>query len=125
MDKQPHDLFDRHILKEKLQNRYHKRTIHSLMSIIEHQLSSQETQSLDLRQILKQFRDLSIREMTNQELQDRYTGKMLKLKTLLTFGRRSDRFLGYPNTAMMNRYKWELERRGLPIPQVSLPEEQA
>ena len=60
-------------------------------------------------------------EMTDQQVSDRYTKELLKLKTLNQFGRHSARFLGYPNTLMLNRCRHELERRGLPIPPVNPP----
>ncbi|SRR5712692_1437114 len=67
-----------------------------------------------------QHHHLSIREMSDQEVTNRYCKETLKLKTLNQFGRQSERFSGYPNTLMMNLCKQELERRGLPIPTVSL-----
>src|SRR5712692_2556975 len=67
----------------------------------------------------KQHHHLSVREMSDQEVTNRYSKETLKLKTLNQFGRQSKRFLGYPNTLMMNLCKQELERRGLPIPTVS------
>jgi hypothetical protein len=62
-----------------------------------------------------------VREMSDQEVTDRYTQETLKLKTLLQAERPGDPFLGYPNTAMMNCCKRELEHRGLPIPHVLPP----
>ena len=74
---------------------------------------------------MKQRRyDDHVREMSDQQLKDRYYKETLKLKTLLRFGRQSERFLGYPNTLMMNLGRRELKRRGLPIPDVRLPEEE-
>jgi len=60
--------------------------------------------------------DLSVREMSDQEVTNRYSREVLKLKMLNRFGRQSERFLGYPNTLVMNLCQLELERRGLPIP---------
>ena len=64
---------------------------------------------------------LFLEGMTDQQLSDRYSLEVLKLKTFRQFGRESDRFLGYPDTAMMNRCSAELKRRGLPLPVVHLP----
>jgi hypothetical protein len=64
----------------------------------------------------RQGHDLSLRQMSDQDVTNRYSREVLKLKTLNRFGRQSERFLGYPNTLMMNRCKRELERRSLPIP---------
>jgi hypothetical protein len=66
-----------------------------------------------------QHHPLSVREMSDQEVTTRYAKETLKLKTLNLFGRQSERFLGYPNTLMMNLCKQELDRRGLPIPTVN------
>jgi len=66
----------------------------------------------------EQQHDLSMQEMSDQEVTHRYVQETLKLKVLNQFGRRSERFLGYPNTLTMNRCKRELVRRGLPIPPV-------
>jgi hypothetical protein len=60
-------------------------------------------------------------EMTDQQVSDRYTKELLKLKTLNQFGRHSARFPGYPNTRIMNHCRRELKRRGLPIPAVNPP----
>jgi hypothetical protein len=65
-----------------------------------------------------------VRNLPDQEVIDLYRNEMLKLKTLNRFGRTSERFQGYPNTAKMNRWKRELERRNLPVPQVQLSEEE-
>ena len=124
MNEQHRNPLDLPALQELLQQNYHKRTVHTIMSIIEHPLSAQEAQSLDHRHILQHIRDLSINKMTNQELLDWYTEEMLRLKASLALEKRQQRFLGYANTAMMNRCKRELERRGLPIPQVHPTEEQ-
>jgi len=64
---------------------------------------------------------LSVREMSDQEIVNRYARETLKLRTLNQFGRQSERFFGYPNTLMMNRCRQELERRGLSIPLVNPP----
>jgi len=66
-----------------------------------------------------------LRAMSDQEVTDRYTKETLKLKVLNQFGRQSERFLGYPNTYMMNRCRRELEHRGLPIPHVQPSQEEA
>ena len=66
----------------------------------------------------------SMNKMTDQQVTDRYAQELLKLKMLNQFGRHSERFLGYPNTLMMNRCRRELERRGLAIPPVNPPEEE-
>lgn len=60
-----------------------------------------------------------IRQMSDQDVTRRYAQELLKLKTLNQFGRHSERFLGYPNTLIMNRCRQELERRGLPVPPVN------
>jgi hypothetical protein len=65
-----------------------------------------------------------IRKQSDQEVVDGYRAEMLKLKALNRFGRQSEQFQGYPNTAKMNQYRRELEHRGLPIPEVSLPEKE-
>lgn len=72
--------------------------------------------------LMKQQAD-QMQTMTNQEVTERYAQELLKLKTLNQFGRHSERFLGYPNTLIMNRCRRELERRGLPIPLVNPPAE--
>jgi len=79
---------------------------------------------------------------TDRMLADRYVEEMLKLKKTTRWvwegmksGGGSARSRGLrpieaygprpcasPNTAMMNVCRRELERRGLPVPQVSLPE---
>ena len=78
---------------------------------------------------------------TDQQVRDRYAEEMLKLKKINHWtleGKKKNgsaralgvsveeaygpRPCGYPNTAIMNVCKRELERRGLPVPQVSLPE---
>jgi len=66
---------------------------------------------------------LFLEGMTDQQLSDRYSVEMLKLKAFRQFGRESDRFLGYAGTTMMNRCSAELKRRGLPLPEVHLPED--
>jgi hypothetical protein len=68
---------------------------------------------------------LSLQAKSDHEIAERYCAELLKLKTLNRFGRHSERFLGYPNTAMMNRCRFELQHRGLSIPQVIVPEQQA
>ena len=68
----------------------------------------------------KKLTDL-MNTMTDQQVSDRYAKELLKLKTLNQFGRHNARFLGYPNTLMLNRCRQELERRGLPIPAVNPP----
>ncbi|GHO94825.1 hypothetical protein KSF_048730 [Reticulibacter mediterranei] len=70
---------------------------------------------------MKQSLRESVRAMSDQEVQDRYSQETLKLKTLLQVQRPGDPFLGYPNTAMMNCCKQELEYRSLPVPQVVSP----
>ena len=72
--------------------------------------------------LLKQQTD-QMQTMTDQEVTERFMQELLKLKTLNQFGRHSERFLGYPNTSVMNRCRRELERRGLPIPPVNPPTE--
>ena len=67
----------------------------------------------------EQQHDFSLQEMSDKEVTHRYAQEILKLKVLNQFGRHSERFLGYPNTLIMNRCKRELERRGLPIPPVN------
>jgi len=62
-----------------------------------------------------------VRELSDQEVQDHYSQETLKLKTLLQVQRPEDPFLGYPDNAMMNCCKQELERRNVPIPQVVPP----
>jgi hypothetical protein len=62
-----------------------------------------------------------VRELSDQEVLDRYSQETLKLKTLLQAQRPGDPFLGYPDNAMMNCCKRELERRGLPVPQIVSP----
>lgn len=69
----------------------------------------------------RQHHENVLREMSDQEVIDRYCKETLKLKMLTQFGRHSERFSGYPDTGMMNRCKRELERRGLPIPPVNPP----
>lgn len=66
-----------------------------------------------------------VESMTDQEVSDRYTQEMLKLKRWNAFGRQSKQFQGYPNTVMMNLCQRELNRRGVPVPQVSLPSEES
>ena len=66
-----------------------------------------------------------IQQMSDQEVTRRYGQELLKLKTLNRYGRHSERFLGYPNTLVMNRCRQELERRGLPVPPVNPREETA
>ena len=63
------------------------------------------------------------RHISDQEVTRRYGQELLKLKTLNRYGRHSERFLGYPNTLVMNRCRQELERRGLPVPPVNPREE--
>jgi hypothetical protein len=63
-----------------------------------------------------------IHALSDQGLADHYTTEMGKLKTLNRFGRLSEKFKGYPNTLKMNLCQSELKRRGLPVPQVHLPE---
>lgn len=63
-----------------------------------------------------------VRQMSDQQVTERYAQELLKLRTLNQFGRQSERFLGYPNTLMLNLCRQELERRNLPIPPVNLPE---
>ena len=83
-----------------------------------------------------------VKTWTDQALADRYVEETLKLKKTTRWvwegaknGGGSARLRGIrpeeaygskpcvsPNTAMMNCCKRELERRGLPVPQVSLPE---
>ena len=65
----------------------------------------------------------TLRESPSSPVIDLYRQEMVKLKTLNRFGRRSEKFLGYPNTAKMNLCKRELERRNLPVLQVYLVEE--
>ncbi len=72
--------------------------------------------------LMKQLID-QMQTMTDQEVTERYAQELLKLKILNEFGRHSERFLGYPNTSVMNRCRRELERRGLPIPPVNPPAE--
>ena len=68
----------------------------------------------------KQPYQLFIQHLSNQDVADRYTKELMKLKTLNRFGRRSEGFFGYPNTLMMNLCRRELERRNLPIPCVHI-----
>jgi hypothetical protein len=60
-----------------------------------------------------------VRQMSDQEVTQRYGRELLKLKTLNQFGRHSEPFLGYPNTLVMNLCRRELERQGLPVPPVN------
>jgi hypothetical protein len=73
---------------------------------------------------LRKEHDLFVQEMSDQDVTNRYAIEMLKLKTLNQFGRYSERFLGYPNTLIMNRCRQELERRSLPIPSVNPADQQ-
>lgn len=66
-----------------------------------------------------------VRALSDQEVSARYAEEMRKLKTLNRFGRHSERFLGYPNTQVMNLCQQECQRRGLPIPPVEIPGEEA
>lgn len=66
-----------------------------------------------------QRQGFSLQGKSDQEVTQRYAQELLKLKTLNQFGRHSERFLGYPNTSIMNCCRRELERRGLPIPAVN------
>jgi hypothetical protein len=78
---------------------------------------------------------------TEQQLSERYVLERVRLRKICLWGLEGKRRYGsarsrglrvedaygprlcaYPNTAMMNVCKRELERRGLPVPQVSLPE---
>ena len=63
-----------------------------------------------------------IEAMSDQDLTQRYTQELLKLRTLNQYGRHSEHFLGYPNTLVMNWCRQELERRGLPVPPVNPPD---
>ena len=65
-----------------------------------------------------------IQLMSDREVAQRYTQELLKLKTLNQYGRHSERFLGYPNTLIMNQCKRELERRGLLVPAVNAADNQ-
>jgi len=73
----------------------------------------------DQQRSLKQRHDRFVRQLSDQEVTERYAQETVKLKTLNQFGRHSEQFLGYPNTLIMNLCKRELERRGLPIPPVN------
>src|SRR5712691_2269264 len=57
--------------------------------------------------------------MSDQEVTQRYAQELVKLRTLNDFGRHNERFLGYPNTLVMNSCRQELKRRGLPVPPVN------
>ena len=78
---------------------------------------------------------------TDEALSRRYVEEKLKLKMINRWSLKGKRRYGsahmrgvsaeeaygpkpcgYPNTAIMNACKQELERRGLPVPNVSLPE---
>lgn len=61
----------------------------------------------------------SLQGKSDREVTRRSVQELLKLKVLSQFGRHSERFLGYPNTLVMNLCRRELERRGLPIPPVN------
>ncbi len=63
-----------------------------------------------------------VRATPDQEVIDRYTQEMTKLKTLNQWrskGKPGKRPCNYANIGIMNLCKWELDRRGLPIPQVN------
>ena len=62
---------------------------------------------------------LVMQEMTGQQLSDRYTQELRRLRSLTRHGRHSPHFQGYPNSAIMHGCKRELERRGLPVPPVN------
>jgi hypothetical protein len=67
-----------------------------------------------------------IRTMPDQTVTDRYQRELLKLKMVLHARRRGEpRPIGHPNLFMMNLCRRELERRGLPVPQVRVPEDNA
>src|SRR5258708_19733133 len=64
-----------------------------------------------------------MQSMSDQEVTDRYSREMLKLKALNQFGRQSKQFKGYPNTLVMNLCRRILEHRNLPLPSLVLQEE--
>jgi len=70
----------------------------------------------DQQRNLKQRHDRFVRQLSDQEVTDRYVQETVKLRTLNQFGRHSEQFQGYPDTLIMNLCKRELERRGLPVP---------
>ncbi len=70
-------------------------------------MKSQSQQSFDAR------------ELTEQQVSERYTQELRKLRVLNQHGRHSPHFQGYPNTLVMQRCRRELERRGLPVPPIN------
>ncbi len=77
----------------------------------------------DLPRMKRQPRhSFDARELTEQQLCERYTQELRKLRVLNQYGRHSSHFKGYPNTFVMQRCRRELERRGLPVPPVNAPD---
>ena len=64
----------------------------------------------------------AVQQMTEQQLSERYTQELRKLRMLNEYGRHSPHFQGYPNTLVMQLCRRELERRGLPIPPINAPD---
>ncbi len=63
---------------------------------------------------------------SDQELMDRYSQEMLKVKMIVRWkrqGRQEKRPCGYPYTLKMNLCSRELKRRGMPLPEVKLSDE--
>jgi hypothetical protein len=50
----------------------------------------------------RQRLDVYLREMSDQEVANRYYEETLKLKTLNRFGRKNTRYMGFPSALMMN-----------------------
>ena len=72
-------------------------------------------------------REQKMHTMSDQEVIDRYTKETVRLKTINQFtqqGKKRPSDVPHPNTIMINLSRQELERRGLPIPLVNLPEDE-
>ena len=64
----------------------------------------------------------AVQEVTEQQLSERSTHELRKLRALTQYGRHSPHFRGYPNTLVMQSCKRELMRRGLPVPPINQPD---
>jgi len=65
-----------------------------------------------------------LQSLSDQEVTDRYSREMLKLKVLNQFGRHGTQFRGYPNTLVMNRCGRIVDDRKLPRPSLVLQEKE-
>ena len=78
------------------------------------QLNSYKERAMVYRE---QFKHLS-----NEQLRDGYVKEMTRLKMLLKARRQGKpRPCASPNTLVLNLCQRELDRRGVPVPQVTLP----